>query len=354
MKIKILTILLLITTLNINAQEFNPEQELSELTGLKENIGITAGFAVNGEIQWTKSSGLSCLDSEIPFSSSTITRIASITKIFTAVAIMQLVENELISLDTPIGNYLKDLSEDKKQITVRQLLSHTSGIPQYSGEHEIENTHHYESLQDAIKVFILRPLLFEPGTKYFYTTYGFVVLGRMIEAVTSMRYEDYMKQNIFDAADMNNTYIEYTNEEYSNKSCLYHNNGRKVRQGIQNDLSNRIPGGGYISTLDDLIKFGNALLDGKFISQECFDKMLEIQPVKYDGNKYGLGWYLYGPPPNENLVIGHGGGQTGCTSQLMIVPKSKTVVVVLSNTSGNYPEIVTYASNLIGFSERNK
>lgn len=79
--------------------------------------------------------------------------------------------------------------------------------------------------------------------------------------------------------------------------------------------------------------------------------MIQHEPVTYDGNKYGLGWYLYGPPPNENLVIGHSGGQTGCTCQLMIVPKSKTVVVVLSNTSRNYPEIATFASKLISHSE---
>lgn len=354
MKIHMLTLLLFLSILNLNAQDFNPDQKLTELTGNKENMGIVAAFSVDGALKWSKASGSSCSDGEIPFSSNTLTRIASITKNFTAVAIMQLVEKELISLDTPIEAYLKNLPEDKKQITVRHLLAHTSGIPQYKDDKEIENTHHYASLKDAMDVFIQRQLLFEPGTKYFYTTYGYVVLGRIIEETTSMTYEAYMDKNIFEPANMQSTLVEYVGKEYPNKSCLYHNGGRKVKESRQNDLSNRTPGGGYISTLEDLIKFGNALLDGKLISQKSLDKMLEIQPVKYDGNKYGLGWYLYGPPPNENLVIGHGGGQTGCTSQLMIVPRSKTVVVVLSNTSGNYPDIATFASNLIGYSERKK
>ena len=267
---------------------------------------------------------------------------------------MQLVEKKQINLDSPIENYLTGLPTDKKQITVLQLLAHTSGIPQYLGENEIENTIRYTSLQDAMDVFIQRPLLFKSGTKYFYTTYGYVVLGRIIEAVTSLTYEDYMKKNIFDVADMNNTIVEDINKEYLNKSCLYHNNGRKAKEGNQNDLSNRIPGGGFLSTLEDVLKFGNALLDEKLIKKESLDKMLKIQPVEYDGNKYGLGWFLYGPPPNENLVIGHSGGQTGCTSQLMIIPKTSTVVVVLSNTSGTYPDIATFASKLIGFSESKK
>lgn len=354
MKIYILTLLLLVATLNLFAQDFNPDKRLTELTGTKENIGITAGYSINGEIKWTKSEGFLCENSNTPFSTKTLTRIASIGKNFTAVAIMQLVEKEQIELDAPIEKYLKKLPEDKKQITVNQLLAHTSGIPQYLGEREVENTIHYETLQDAMNIFIGRPLLFESGTKYFYTTYGYVILGRIIENVSGLSYQDYMRKNIFDIAGMNDTGIEEINKDYTNKSCLYLHNGRKAKAGKQNDLSNRIPGGGFYSTLDDVLKFGDALLEGKFIRLETLDKMTQTEPVVYDGNKYGLGWVLYGPPPNENLVIGHSGGQTGCSSQLMMIPKSKTVVVVLSNTSGNYPDIATFASNLIGYAEKEK
>ena len=356
MKNRLFLILLLFgLSIQLFAQDkFNPDQNLIELVGEKENIGITAGYSVNGNTKWSNSAGYICLKSKTPFSTTTLTRIASISKNFTAVAVMQLVEQNLISLDAPIQNYLPDLPKDKKQITVRQLLAHTAGISQYKDKKEIENTIHYESLNDAMKVFIQRPLLFEPGTKYFYTTYGFVVLGRILEAVSGLNYQEYMKKNIFDKAGMNNTDIENFNEQYLGKSCLYHNGGRKAKEGKQNDLSNRIPSGGYYSTLEDLIRFGNSLLDEKLIKMSTLDTMLQIQPVEYDGNKYGLGWFLYGPPPNDNLVIGHSGGQTGCTSQLMIVPKTKTVVVVLSNTSGNYPDIATFSSNLIGLSESNK
>lgn len=265
-----------------------------------------------------------------------------------------MVEQGQIKLDRPIGKYLSNLPEDKKQITVKQLLAHTAGIFQYQGDKEIENTIHYNTLQEAMDVFINRPLMFEPGTKYFYTTYGYVILGRVIEEVSGLIYQEYMKKNIFEIAGMNNTAVEKINEDYTNKSCLYHHNGRKAKAGKQNDLSNRIPGGGFHSTLEDVMKFGNALLEHKFIKKETLDIMIQTEPVEYDGNKYGLGWYLYGPAPNENLVIGHSGGQTGCTSQLMIVPKTKTVVVVLSNTSGNYPDIATFASKLIGYSEKGK
>ncbi|MCI4647968.1 serine hydrolase domain-containing protein [Phaeodactylibacter sp.] len=352
MKMKVLIFLLFTAVVSSSGQEFDPDQRLVELTGKKENIGITAAYSVNGSTRWSNSSGWSCQDSESPFTATTLTRIASIAKNFTAVAIMQLVEKERISLSAPIETYLPDLPKDKKQITVLQLLAHTSGMPQYLGEEEIENTVHYNTLQDAMQVFIQRPLLFDPGEKYFYTTYGYVVLGRIIEAVTAMPYAEYMDQYIFEPAGMEHTYVEDIKKEYPGKSCLYHNNGRRARAGKQNDLSNRVPGGGYLSTLEDVMKFGNALLEGKLIAQKSLDQMLEVQPVEYDGNKYGLGWFLYGPPPNENLVIGHSGGQTGCTSQLMIIPKSQTVIVVLSNTSGNYPDIATFAIDLTAYSEK--
>jgi CubicO group peptidase (beta-lactamase class C family) len=287
----------------------------------------------------------------MPLTENTLTRIASISKSLTAVALMQLEEKGLISLDISIGQYLPDLPEDKGNMTVRQLMAHTSGIPQYQNEKEIENTIHYASLKEAMDVFIHRPLLFEPGSRYFYTTYGYVVLGRIIEEVTGVSFGEYMKREVLDVAGMTSTGIEIANRDYENKSCLYHNNGRKVKTGRQNDLSNRVPGGGYYSTIGDLMLFGKALLDEKLITQKSLESMLDIQPVTYDGNKYGLGWFLYGPPTHENLVIGHSGGQTGCTSQLMIVPRSKTVVVVLSNTSGTYPDIATFASNLISWSE---
>lgn len=353
-KIYILTLSLFITTLNLFAQDFNPDERLTELIGEKENIGITAGYSIDGEIKWASSEGFICKDNEIAFSIKTITRIASIAKNFTAVAIMQLVEKEQIELDAPIEKHLKNLPEDKKQITVKQLLAHTSGISQYQGDKETENTIHFNTLQEAMDMFINRPLMFEPGTKYFYTTYGYVILGRIIEEVSGTSYQEYMRKHIFDIAGMNNTGIEEINEDYTNKSCLYHHNGRKAKEGKLNDLSNRIPGGGYFSTLEDVMKFGNALLEGKFIKKETLDIMIKAEPVEYDGNKYGLGWYLYGPAPNENLVIGHSGGQTGCTSQLMIIPKTKTVVVVQSNTSGNYPNIANFASDLIGYSEKRK
>jgi CubicO group peptidase (beta-lactamase class C family) len=272
------------------------------------------------------------------------------------VAVMQLVEQNLIALDSPIENYLTNLPTDKNQITVRQLLSHTSGIAHYLNDKEAEITTHYESLEQAMYVFIKRPLLFESGTEYHYTTYGYVILGRIIESASKLSYVDYIKKNIFEVAKMENTEEEKVSKKYLNKSCLYQNNGRKAKEKKQNDLSGKFPGGGFISTLEDLLKFGNAILEEKLISKESLNEMLEIQPVEYKGtNEYGLGWFVYRKKKeNGHLLFGHSGSQIGCSSQIMIAPDTKTIVVVLSNTEGTYADIGGFAINLLKHSKSEK
>lgn len=355
---QILLSLLLVPNLffSISAQPVPEADELlEELVTKKGNIGVVAAYSVDGEIKWINSSGYACKKELVPFSDSTQTRIASISKSMTAVAVMQLVEKSLIELDVPIQKYLPEFPRKQKgEITVRQLLAHTSGISQYQDKKEVQNTLSYATLAEVMQVFQDRPLLFEPGSQYFYTSYGYVILGRIIESVSGNSYQKYMKAHIFEKAGMKHTNVEKYGQEYTHKSCLYHMGKNKAREAKANNLSNRIPAGGYQSTIKDILNFGEALLEGKFIGEDTFRTMLESQAVEYKGNKYGLGWYLYGPAPDENVVIGHEGGQTGCTSQLMIIPKTKTVIVVLSNTSGTYRDIGPFAARLVRISESNR
>ena len=347
--------LLLFTASSYSQELDKADKLLTEMTKDKGIVGITAGFSINGQTEWSNSSGYSCLDSSTPFTTNTLTRIASIAKPMTAIAIMQLVEQNLIELDKPISNYLPNFpKKEKGEVTTRQFLSHTSGISQYFNTKEIENTVHFSNLKDAMNVFADRPLLFEPGSNYFYTSYGYVVLGRIIEEVSGKTYEEYMKNNIWDKANMKNTGVEDINETYDSKSCLYHKKKKKPKEAKQNDLSNRIPAGGFYSTLQDMLNFGNALLEGKLIKASTLELMLQNQFEQKEGNQYGLGWFFYAPKPNDNLVIGHSGEQTGCASQLMIIPNSNTIVVVLSNTSGTWKDVVTLSSELIQLSEQIK
>ncbi len=336
---------------NFSQTVFDPNERINQLSGKRHSIGLTAGYSVKGVTKWSGAAGFSCKPQKTEFSTVTLTRTASIAKSFTAVAVMQLVEKGLLDLDEPIKAYLPNLPEDKHEMTMRQLLGHTASISQYYGDKEFENKKYFSSLDKAMEVFINRPPTFEPGTGYLYSSYGYVVIGRIMEEITGMSYEDYMQKHIFDVAQMTATGVEYSYKTYENKSCLYHKKRRKARKAKANDLSNRVPGGGLYSTLEDVLKFGNALLDEKFISLESISEMTKYQDVEYDDSKYGLGWFLYGPSPNQELIIGHSGGQTGCTAQLLIVPETKTVAVVLSNTSNVHNEVYKFASDLVKLSE---
>ncbi len=350
----ILIFLFLGLTSSLFAQEnFDPNNRILELSGEKASIGITAAYTIDGEMKWSKSAGYKCIEDESPFSSTTITRTASISKSFTAVAVMQLVERNLIALDSPIKKYLANLPADKDEITVRQLLAHTSGIPSYPNSREAYTSTHYESLEEAMNFFIQRPLLSKSGTEYHYTTYGYIILGRIIERVSALNYKDYMQKNIFDIAVMNNTEAEDIDKKYLNKSCLYRNKRKKAKEMEQNDQSRSLPGGGFLSTLEDLLKFGNAVLEEKLISKESVNQMLKTQPVEYKGsNEYGLGWFVYRKKEQDgHLLFGHSGSTIGCSSQIMIAPETKTVVVVLSNTEGKYPDIGRFSMKLVKHAE---
>ena len=332
--------LILFQVLSLFSQEISFEVEASDLienaVNEKELIGIAAGFSINGNIIWQQGAGYSDLANKIAFDTSTVTRTASIAKTMTAIAIMQLYEQGKLNLDDAIQNYLPSFPKKKEgEITIRQLLQHTSGLNGYKDQKEAENKSNYANLTEAVSIFKDRDLRSVPGQTFYYTTYGYVVLGLIIEKVSGMTYEGYLQVNIWDKAHMRNTGIEYYDELTPNKSKLYHKNSKaKIKAAEQTNLSDRVPGGGLQTTVSDLLRYGDAILTFKLIKEATFNMMIENPNIKTEGEGYGMAWYLYGENPNYGEVYGHNGAQTGASTFLMLLPEQKTVIVVLSNTSG--------------------
>lgn len=308
-------------------------------------VGISAGFSVSGEMKWAGASGYSDLERKIMFTPSTLNRIASISKPLTAVAIMLLYEGGKIDLEAPIQKYLNDFPVKKEgDITVRQLLNHSAGIDDYKNGKEMENQQHYPSLEDAMEVFEDRDLVSTPGQSFYYTTYGYVILGRVIEEVSGVSYEEFIQTHILDPLNMANTGVEYAGIDYADKAALYHKNSKgKIEPADHHDLSNRVPGGGFYSNVGDMLKFGDAVIQNTLISEATREMMFTDSGLKKEGNGYGLGWYRYGENPNYGPVYGHNGAQTGASAFLMLLPQAETSIIVLSNTSGAMQEV----SNII-------
>lgn len=317
---------------------------LDEASELSKVMGIASGLVVGDQRLYFKA-GYADENKSIDFTPNTITRIASVAKPMTAVAIMRLVEDGLVDLDAPIQTYVTDWPvQPEGEVTVRQVMGHFSGISAYQGKKEINNTINYPTLSDASMIFRDRPLDFAPGTDFGYTTYGYVLLGLVIEKASGMSYGDYMQQHIFEPANMSNTSLERAGEFPAGKSHMFQANGKgKLTHLKPTDLSDRIPGGGIQSTVEDVLNFGSALINGKLISLESMETLFLNLGMKRGGNGYGLGFYLYGINPIHGNVAGHTGGQQGCSAQFFVLPEKETVVFVVSNTS-NAMDIVSPAA----------
>lgn len=301
-------------------------------------LGVTAGLHIENYGTYTSGAGFTDKSEQKRTNSDMLGRIASITKPMTAIAIMQLYENEMIDLDEPIQTYIKEFPKKAKgDITIRQLLKHTSGISHYSSKLDALSFTHYTSLKDALDAFKDKELAFEPGTQYMYSSYGYTILGAIIEEVSQMSYREYMKKNIWDVAGMSNTDLEQSKQSYSNKSQLYLKIESTYIKSPKTDLSIIYSAGGVQSTIMDLLKFGEAILHNRLIDRTSLEMMInatdELAPAIGD-DPYGFGWAVY-DDPKFGRIIQHGGTQPGTSSFFSIYLDHKIVSAVLSNSFGS-------------------
>ncbi len=330
-----------------NAQNESATKLLVQEISKGNAVGLSAAYAIDGQIIWQDAKGLANEAGKIPFNTATKCRTASIAKPMTAVAIMQLMEAGKINLDDKVSQYLNAFPHE--QITVRQVLNHSSGIRAYQNKKEQNNFKNYPNLQSAAAIFLNDDLLFEPGTAFNYTSFGYTILGMLIEEISDLSFEQYLKLNVWDKVGMKNTGVEKIDVKVDGKAEIYHRNNKgKIKLVKQTDLSDRIPAGGIYSSSEDLVKFGMGILNGKLIKPETMVLMQENLGLKKEGNGYGLGWYLYGENPKLGNVFGHNGAQLGTSSWLMLLPDQNAVVCVVSNTSGALQETFGVTMGLFG------
>ncbi|OJJ21129.1 hypothetical protein BKI52_11210 [marine bacterium AO1-C] len=323
---------------------------IKEYVQLKTALGASAAVYKEGKLVWKGGAGYLNPARQKPVNSEMLHRTASITKSMTAVAVMQLYEQNKLRLNDPIQKYLPWFPTKKKgTITVKHLLQNSSGIKAYKNRTEARNQKNFPTLRDAIDVFKDRELAHKPGTSFRYTTYGYVVLGAIIESVSGMRYRDYMKKNVWDKAGMSHTDVEIYGKKYANKPGLYKKNakGQFVKDDDTN-LSLKIPGGGVQSTAEDLVKFGQAVLDNKLIKASTLDLMMQDPKLPNTWLfPYGMGLFLAGGKDQPSgRIIGHSGSQSGTSTQLFIFLDKKVVVSVMVNTGKVWLAASTLASEL--------
>ncbi len=341
---------LLVAAVNVLAQApapLSPEKRAKMETAIssfmsRQNIpAISVAIARDNQIIFVAGYGIADLENFVPVKPATVFRIASMSKPITAVAAMQLVEKGKLDLDAPVQKYVPSFPVKQYPITTRQVLAHLSGVRYYkSGEGE--RTERYNSLTEALSIFKDDPLEFEPGTRFLYTTYGYTLLGAVIEGASGMPFEAYLRENVFKPAGMVRTRSDDVFAIIPNRARGYRpivppQFDGNYRNANLMDSSYKLPGGGLLSTPEDMARFAIAVLNGTLIKPETFAEMSQNQKTR-DGREtgYGYGWYVGAAAgfAGDPESVSHGGVQPGFTSDLVLLPKKKMAVVVLANLEG--------------------
>jgi serine beta-lactamase-like protein LACTB, mitochondrial len=296
--------------------------------------GLTVAIGEDLRLAWSEGFGSADVEGGVSATSATVYRIASVSKPITAVAAMQLVERGKLDLDAPIQQYVPAFPQKPWPITARELLSHLSGIRHYNSLREVDSTRHYTDLLAPLKIFADEPLVFEPGTHFLYSTYGYSLLGAAVEAASAKTFVDCLRSNIFTPAHMNCTRMDDVYSVIAHRARGYR---RTVEGEIENcalaDDSNKIPGGGFVSTAGDLVRFAVALEGGQLANSQS--RALMFTPVHTTGGRsvpYGLGWMIL--DRGSKRWVGHSGAQPGASAYLLVSPSNGFAVAVLANLEG--------------------
>ncbi|MBI3791489.1 MAG: beta-lactamase family protein [Gemmatimonadetes bacterium] len=285
-------------------------------------------WARNGTVITSGARGLADRERGIANTMDTRFRIGSMNKMFTAVATLQLVERGLLSLDDPIGKFLPDYPNANvaSKVKVRHLLSHTGGTGNIFGPDFDAHRLELRTLQDYVTLYGARDLLFEPGTKWDYSNYGFVLLGVLIEKITGSSYYDYVAQHVFKVAGMTSTGSEPEDVAVPNRSKGYM---RDQFAFVSNEPTlpwrGTSAGGGY-TTAADLLKFAEALRSNRLLKAAT---LAEATRPQFATGDYGFGFQL--DLALEPRAYGHSGAAPGMSAILRVYPASGYSVIVLGN-----------------------
>jgi len=301
--------------------------------------GVSVAVVENGEYEWGSGFGLADMENNAPASEHTLYRLASISKSLTATAAMQLWERGKLDLDAPVQKYCPSFPQKPWPITTRQAIGHLSGIRHYKSESqddpEVGNTKHFENpVQGGLDFFKNDALLSEPGKQFHYSTHGYTLVGCVIEGASVEKYVDVVRQNVFAPARMEQTQVDDRFAIIPYRTRFY----QKTESGkVQNadflDSSYKIPGGGWLSSAEDMARFEVAILNDKLVRRATRDLMwTALRPSDGSKDEYGLGW----GNGNEDAIasVGHTGGQQGTSTAFSIAPAQRAGVVVLTNMEG--------------------
>ena len=296
--------------------------------------GATIAVAEQGHIIYSHAYGLRDREHRLPATVDTYYEIGSITKQFTAAAILQLQEAGKLHLDDKLAVYLPH-APHASEVTLRQLLSHTSGEPEYLDAVDAAKAIGKPASFDQIMSYIAgKPLDFEPGSHWSYSNTGYILAGRVIEVVSHETYEQYVQTHLLDRAGMKHTFTVADEARLPNMAVGYDRAHYKIERAPTISASVGWAAGFLVSTIDDLEKWNSALRYGKIVTPADYALMCTSVKTTAQGDAgYGLG--LFVDSVDEQPRVGHTGGSLGFTTANEYFPQQDTQIIAFTNFASN-------------------
>jgi serine beta-lactamase-like protein LACTB, mitochondrial len=335
---RLCSVLLLLPSV-LNAQHARVDSAIAQFMVEHHVPGLAAAVVVHGDYGWSAGYGVADLENLVPVTPQTLFRLGSVSKPLTAVAAMQLWERKKLDLDAPIQRYCPAFPQKPWPITTRELLGHLGGIRHYKGngpnDPEDGNTKHFaDGIAAGIALFASDTLIAPPGTRFNYSTMGYTLVGCAIAHAASESYTDYLRENLFSRAGMSHTLPDDRFAIIPNRTRFYHlDSAGQIVNADFLDASYKVPGGGWLSSADDLAHFEVALFHDALLQRSTRTIMWTEQKTTRDSlTGYSLGWGVgtVGCPH----CLGHLGGQQGTTAYIHVDPDREFGVVILTNLDG--------------------
>ena len=322
------------TAQNQHQQKINKATEIATQFLKEQQIpGMSISVSHKGEIIWSEGFGFSDVKTAkkvIP--NTTQFRVASISKTLTAIAMAKLVDDEKLNFNASLYDYVPDFPKKKYDFTVKQIAGHIAGIRHYNGSEFLMNKK--MSIVEGLDIFKNDTLLFKPGTNYRYSTYGWNLLSVVVQNASGEDYINYMSNAVFSPLKMHQTSLGFSDKEIPNRTSFYVKQNGKIVVAPKVSNEFKAAGGGFVSTTEDLILFGNEFISPTIASKKVIAEMVTpLQTSKGKKTNYGIGIGVV-KLKNNTVRYAHSGGGMGATAFLLIYPEKEIVISILTNLSG--------------------
>jgi len=319
-------------------------EQLEELLSTYETYGKFNGSVLvsdQGKVIYKKGFGMANMEWDIPNKPNTKHRLGSITKQFTAMLILQLVAEGKLDLQAPITTYLPDYPKSSGDIiTSHHLLTHTSGIPNYTAFPKFmkDESRNPYTPEEFVKTFADKPLDFTPGEKFSYSNSGYFILGALVEKLSGKSYEQMLQYKIFTPLNMKDSGYDNHGDILKNRATGYEKQGGNYVNSSYLDMSIPYAAGSMYSTVEDLYKWDQALYTTSILPKKYMSMYFKPYIPAFGNSHYAYGWGVgyakIGKSTDSIYAVGHGGGINGFNTNISRTTSNNSLVVLLNNTSG--------------------